>query len=397
MISLTRFVKPKKISSREIKESDKTYCHVESESILSKACLILKKSESREIRLLKKITKPSYRQRISSKLNNSENNHYSYNTKMKEFTLQILEDLFTKTEFPVKKIDQLTAYTDTYNVLKTPGDIQKVIEIILNTESSHFDFPKKIHPEKPKIAANELKSKAVSRGARRIISMNSKANYSPSVYLDFSTYLSGLTHRHRKPDKITGLLSGTGMKILNALARGHSEVDSKNGNVLQLPTGRGEIYNNEVEEYVSQVNKLIDIGRVPSGTKRIGGIPVNVSESYKSGVKLIGCEVKGNKSDFENITNIGKKAASYGSATLEKMIEKTYSLILGRLISFLYNESLIEPESKICISGCNTPTKSLIKEVVNELKDMGFEKSAKNLIFIENPEIFGFFKSNFNQ
>ncbi|KXA97529.1 hypothetical protein AKJ37_02785 [candidate division MSBL1 archaeon SCGC-AAA259I09] len=245
--------------------------------------------------------------------------------------------------------------------------------------------------EKPKIAANELKSKAILVGGKRIISSSTEIDFYPNIFLDISTYFSGISHKYKNPEKITGLVSGLGAEIIDALARAHGKVDSKKGTILQLPNNKGDVYEEEVTECVSKISKIINIQRVPSGTKRVGHIPIDVDESYKQKIKLISCDAGENGSKLEKITDIGRTAASFGTATLRKVIIKTFSRLLSRTIQTMYNEDLISPKSRICISGRQTFPEFQIEETIKHLKSTGFEKIADNTVFIKNPACFGFF------
>jgi len=380
-------------SSKKSSEEDILCCHLEVGEALSRWTLFTVDYKFEKFQLISEIELPP------QQLIEQNSGGIKVSSKEKRFTNinkiseQILAHINNDSNLNIRNIKYITADSDFYSELTSPEDIQELVKEILDsyTKCASYNFDR-ITPEKPMIAGNEIRSKAISRGAKRIISGKKASLLLPHAFLDLSTYTSGLTHSNTGSGKLTGLISGLGMNIFDAIARAHGDLDPISGTNLQLPEGNGEVYEKEVDKCVSEISNLINLRRIPSGTDRVGKIPVNVDKSYEEKIKLIGCDIGKNGSDLDKITKIGRRAASFGTATLNELVNKSISLLIGKIISILYNEELINSESKICISGRESFSEYVIGEIKRQLKNMGFDQIGEKIIFIENPSSFGFIK-----
>lgn len=302
----------------------------------------------------------------------------------------ILDSILSKKGIKKENIDYLTAHWNDYSKLKTLEDETELINKILDTTREKFNHsPKTYTPKTPKITANELKCEALKTGGKNLI--ESTANLiPPTVFLDFSTFSSGISINQNSKNDRLGLFSGLGMIILDFLARGLGDIDSNTGTFSQIPESEGEVYTNEVSDFISQITELISINRVPSGTPMVGNVPIDVKTSYEKEIRLIGCDVGTNGNKLKNIKNIGKKVASYGTATLKELLVRSFARFVGKTIRVMVLEELIHSESTICISTRNDLTSYWKKKLISTMKEIGFEKNVKNIYFLDNPASIGF-------
>lgn len=364
--------------------------HIEIGSLFSKGALVTIKDGKKEPRLIKE-TKMNTRKFIvpgkTGKYKTITNQTLSEKS-IKQITNQTISNLFKNTELSLENINYLSTQYGEYASLKTPSEVSSLINKITTYSQEKFrNKLKEIKFNTPKITGNEIKSKMVSNGGKRII--KSKSIDPPQVFLDFSTYLSGIAFSDLEKNQISCFLSGLGFEIFDALARGHGDINSENGTTLQIPKNGGEVYEEVATELTSQVSEILNIQRIPSGTNRFGKIPVNVNESYEDDVKLVGCDIGKNGSNLEKVTKIGRRAASYGSATLRRLIDKIQARLIGKVVKTMYEENLLNTKNSVCISGRWENLRNKTKILTNHLKDIGFKKIAKNLKFIENPDSFG--------
>lgn len=227
-------------------------------------------------------------------------------------------------------------------------------------------------------------------GGDYLAKSDSRLKGTPPVFLDFSTFSSGISVKKDTQESPSGLFSGLGMIILDFLARGHGDIDENFGTISQIPESDGEIYSSEVSDFVSEITELIDIKRIPSGTQIIGNMPVNVESSYDKKIRLIGCDVGTNGDKLNKIKNIGKKAAAYGTASLNELLVRTFARLVGKTIRTMRKEELVPNTSSICISTRKDLSRHWKSNLVNTIKEIGFEKTGKNIYFLEDPSSIGF-------
>lgn len=385
----------KRIASEKLSERRKVICHIDIESVHSKGTLIASK-QNEEAKLLADITL-STRNYFESQDNfKSIADRSLPKSGLEKIVSDILTNLLRKANIDPERIDSLSACSDFFTPIETPAEIAEETRKILDLGQKKLEGKlTKIEFPPPKISANETKSKLIAGGAQRLIESKLEPNYPTKAFLDISTFLSGISLGGKDLDRTMGLFLGLGSEILDAIARGHEDVKNSDGTVYSAPTRKGKIYENEAEELSSQAAEIIDIQRIPSGKEREGMVPINMKESYKQQVKLVGCDVGENGSDLEEITEIGQKASSYGSATLKKVIDKTFARLVGGLIKTMYEEELINESSSVCISGREYFGKKELRLAQNHLSKIGFEKIGNNLILLKNPAGFGVLKNKF--
>lgn len=385
-----RKIERKKVDPRKIKSKNFVSCYIEVENVLSKGSLVASDPSREEFRLVSEVTIPSRQFKKSRHGKKLETDRTFSSTFMKDLARQIFLDLLSKSGLPPSKIDFLTVYATPFGDLKTPTETGNLFRELFNSCKTEFDenLPE-LEVGVSKIAANETKCEMIADGSKRIIKSKGQLSTVPQGFLDFSTYMSGLTNPQGDPTAVSGLITGLGLAIFDSLAQGHSEVNSKNGTVLQIPENSGRVYIKEAESLAGRAAELIKIQRVPSGTTRVGDIPVNVEESYKKNVKLVGCDVRDNGDKLGEITDLGKEASSYGTATLQRVIDRTFARFIGKIIKKLYEEGLIETDSIICISGRNHFSNRRLESAMKFLRKTGFEKISKRAVYIENPASFG--------
>ncbi len=303
----------------------------------------------------------------------------------------IFERLFSKEYMQKKDVSFLTAHWSDYSKLKNPGEIVNFCRKIGRIALENFnESPTFYIPNTPKITGNDLKNKALAVGGKNILESSSTAKVSPEIFLDFSTFSSGISLKNGSENEISGLFTGLGMIILDSLSRGLGDINSGAGTVSQIPESEGEIYSDEVSDFLHWTTELIEINRASSGTQMIGNIPVDVEKSYEKEIRLIGCDVGDNGDLLEEIENIGKKAAAYGTATLKELVIRTFARLVGKTIRIMTTEDLISPNMPICISTRKDLSKHWKKELIRTIGRIGYKKAGKNIYFLENPASIGF-------
>lgn len=392
-MSIKKIERAKSDSKRKIDQMKKL-CYIELENVLSKGTLIASNPSENENYLVKEIRKTTpERLRHIQKEGMKSHKNLRDKSNLKSFIISLLNNLFENSNVSKSEVDKFFALTDSYGAIERPEDIFQLIDSILAICEDELEYsPTKIESKSPRIAGNELKAKFGALGAAKIMESELQLKDPPSGYIDLSTYLSGFFTLSEKDN--LGLVSGLGLEILDALAGGRGKLNQKHGTILQLPTSSGEIYKEIVADLAPQVSNLIKVGRVPSGDKRVGGIPIDVRESYNQKVRLIGCDVGKNGNKLGEITELGRRAASYGLATLDRLIDKSFARLVGKIIKSLYEEELITSESSICISSRQVLSEKKFEIMSGYLEEMGFEKIAKNMFFVENPTSFGILEIN---
>ncbi|KXA91235.1 hypothetical protein AKJ63_01735, partial [candidate division MSBL1 archaeon SCGC-AAA259D18] len=305
---------------------------------------------------------------------------------LEKITSHLLSSLLEGSGLSPDDIDFLSAYSDAFAKFEDPEEETELIREILGSCRTQLGGESKVsEPESPKIAANEPKSEMISTGANFILKSRDDLNVQPHVFLDLSTCFSGLAYSSGSKREVEVLVSGLGSAVLDALARGHPDVNSQYGSTLQISDPTGETYEEESSQLASQVAEQVRIRRAPSGTRRIGSIPVDVRESYDQKVKLIGCDVGKNESELDNIIEIGREASSYGTATIQRVIDLSFARLIGKMTRSLYEEGIIETGSGLCVSGRENFSKEKREEVKTLLVEMGLEKIAEKTVFVDNP------------
>ncbi len=388
-MKIKKFERERLDSDQKIEGMEK-YLYIDLESAVSKGTLIASNPAENKSYLLEEIQKPTSRElRATLRDKTGVFGNYNLQSELKGFLSGLLKDLFEDKRIFKSKIDNLFALTDSCRAMKNPEDISQLIKrIMVICEEELGGTLSKINFEKPRIAGNELKARVGARGCKRILESKLSSNESLDGYLDLSTYLSGITFSSNEGSE-SGLISGFGLEILDALAKGEGEVNRDHGTILQLPSSDGRVYEEVAKDLASRVSNLINVNRVPSGSKRIGGIPIDIEESYRKNVKLMGCDAGKNGDKLSEIVKIGQRAASYGLATLKKLLDKTIARLIGKIIKSLYEEELIDSASNICISSRRPLAEKKFEIISKYLEEIGFRKIAKKMIFVENPASFG--------
>lgn len=385
-------VERKRINSDDLTGDELIVGYIEVESVVSTGTLVALDRTQQERRLLGEVAVPT--ERFTKK---SDSGEYRFLTgralsrdSLDDLTSHLISSLLLNSNLSSSGIDFLTAYSDAFVGLDEPEESTFLIRDILDSCTKKLDIDSsELKFDTPKFAANELKSRKGATGAERIIKLERGFDVSTLIFIDLSTIASGLVKSEEKSINFNGLIVGLGSAILDSLAKGYGGVNHEHGNTFKIPKKGGKIYRDEVDEFASQATELIDVRRVSSGTKQIGKVPVDVEETYDKHVRLVGCDVGRNGSDLSKITGIGRKAASYGSATLQKLIDKIFARLVGKIVSSVYEEELIDNVSSLCVSGRRDVTKNKIAETLNLLNELGFKEVAKNTFFVENPATFG--------
>lgn len=371
--------------------NDTLSLHIQIGKVICSGTILAKTCEQKEFQVVKGISHS-----ISFLLRNELEEDSRRTDLSKERLIDIVvssifKSLFSKNEIRKENIDYLTAHWSDYSKLRDPAEITDFINKILNKGQEKFDnTPTTFRPKPPKIIGNELKCKALRYGGRTLTESYSGLKDTPPVFLDFSTFSSGISVKKDTQDPPSGLFSGLGMIILDFLARGHGDIDENFGTISQIPESDGEIYGSELSDFVSEITELIDIKRIPSGTQIIGNIPVDVESSYDKEIRLIGCDVGTNGDELNKIKTIGKKAAAYGTASLNELLVRTFARLVGKTIRVMKKEELISNASSICISTRNDLSRYWKKNLVKTIKEIGFEKTGRNIYFLEDPSSIGF-------
>lgn len=233
------------------------------------------------------------------------------------------------------------------------------------------------------LAANANRAVLVARGMRREI----ESQYWPlesTIYIDLSTSLSGLSTTDGSPSSMNSILTGLGGRIFGALAKGY---ENKNETISASPNSTknsGRIYEGEAEDLAAKSSELIEVGRIPAGRSRVGMVPVDVNKSYDLNVKMIGCDVGENGSDLYRLTQLGRRAASYGLATLRSMIDKVCARLIGKLTNAVDEEELLGKNTTLAISGHETVKEDRRKLIIEFLKKMGLKRVADRTVFIKD-------------
>lgn len=379
-----------KLDSEQNIDQMEKLCYIELENVLSKGILTASHPSKNENYLVKEVRKstPKKLRRIQKEGELRSSQSLYDKPELKSFIVSLLSDLFENSDVSKSEVDKFFTLTDSYWVIERPEDIFRLINRIQTISEKELEVSlTKIKFKDPKVAGNELKAKIGALGAGGIVESELQLKDTLDGYIDLSTYLSGLSALSEKEN--LGLVSGLGLEILDALARGKGELDQEHGTILQLSPSSGRVYKEIANDLASQVSNLIKVGRVPSGDKRVGGIPVDVRESYNQKIKLIGCDVGKNGNKLGEITKIGRRAASYGLATLNRLIDKSFARLVGKIIKSLYEGELISSESSICISSRQALSEKKFEIMSEHLERIGFEKIAKNIVFVENPTSFG--------
>lgn len=107
-------------------------------------------------------------------------------------------------------------------------------------------------------------------------------------------------------------------------------------------------------------------------------------------MKIIGIDSENKDIKKSKITDIGKKASSFGNKTLIKLLEKIYSQIIIKIVRRLETEQLI-PEKTTLVLSTRADTPAYCKNRVKEnIKKTGIEKKIKDVVILENLIPFGF-------
>ncbi|KXA96310.1 hypothetical protein AKJ39_04780 [candidate division MSBL1 archaeon SCGC-AAA259J03] len=366
-------------------------CYIELEKVISRVSLAASDPSENKIYLVKEIRKPTP-QKLVRNLQRDElnlNMGPNYKSDLKKFLLGLLDELFENAIISKSDVDDLFILSDFYWFIEKPEDMSSFINKIMNLcEEVLGDSINKINFESPKVAGSELKAKIGLVGSNKIMASESQSNLPLDGYMDLSTHLSGLFISPNRKNNL-GLLSGVGLEILDALARGKSGGAHDYDTAFQLPSSKGMAYEEITDDFVTPISNLISVGRIPAGNKRIGEIPINVGESYGQEIKLIGCDVGANGNNLREITELGQRAASYGLSTLKKLIDQTFVRLVGEIIKSLYEEELISSKSNICISSRRESSGNEFNSISNHLEEMGFGEIGKNIVYTENPASFG--------
>ncbi|KXB02139.1 hypothetical protein AKJ45_03690 [candidate division MSBL1 archaeon SCGC-AAA261F19] len=233
------------------------------------------------------------------------------------------------------------------------------------------------------LAANVNKAVLVARGMRREIESRYWSLKS-TIYIDLSTSLSGLSTIDGSPSSMNGILTGLGGSIFDALAKGYGNEEEITGVSPNSTKDGGRIYEGEAEDLAAKSAELIEVGRVPAGRSRVGMVPVDVNKSYDLNVKMIGCDVGKNGSNLYQLTQLGRRAASYGLATLRSMIDKVCARLIGKLMKTADEEELLLKNTTLGISGHETFEEGRRKLIVEFLKEIGLKRVADRTIFVED-------------
>lgn len=389
---MVRRILRERIDSQGICPKSKIICQLEVESLESSSAILAYSQDSNSLVLIGEKALPTieFSSFSQSGLYRSSEGWYLTENELESLVNSLLEGVLNKTGLPPKNIDFVSAVSDGYSGLKKPEDITRLDSRIenfcrdfLNTKTT------KIRWSHPAISANEKKAEWIAHGSERLVEKALERSNSPSVFIDFSTFLSGLSVSRDKARVTNSLIIGRGAEVLDSLAQGHQEVDSSYGTLSDLPLGGGMEYLEEAEEMASRVANLMNISRVPSGKKKFGGIPLNTKRSYEENVKLVGCDVFGDDRKLDKVTEIGRRAVSYGEQTLRRLIERTYSRLVSEVIKTLFEEEALGSEPTICISGRKDITSSYHEKLIKEIKEMGLTNHLKSIYFVEKPETLG--------
>ncbi|KXB00859.1 hypothetical protein AKJ41_03580 [candidate division MSBL1 archaeon SCGC-AAA259O05] len=363
-------------------------CFIELESVISRGVLIAMDPNLEDIVRLEevKLSTPGAIESRNSGTYELVSGLSLSQEDLERIVSQLLSMLLEKSGISAGEIDLLSAYSDAFARFEDPREEKELVQKILESCRTQLSGnPVLLEPEKSTVAANEPKSRMVATGANVILKSREGLNVKPNIFLDLSTCFSGLAYTSNIDHNVEVLISGLGATILDALARGHPDVNSQYNSTLEISDPSGATYEEESSRLASQVADLIRIRRVPSGTKKVGRVPVDVGESYNEKIKLIGCDVGKNGSGLEKITEIGRRASSYGTATIQRVIDLSFARIISKMIRILYEEGIIETDNALCVSGREDFSKSKHKEVLNLLTEMGFEKIAERTVFVKNP------------
>ncbi len=307
---------------------------------------------------------------------------------MEELLSKLFKKIFGNSQISPKDIDFITGISDGFSGIEKIRESSRIFREIIDISEDVLDInPRTFTPNVTKIAANCFKSQLVGRGGMKIAKSEIQKN-TDKIFIDLSSYLSGAIFSKGESDHIKGFLSGLGYQVLDFLAKGYSEIDKDIGNTSDLQDNKGRIYSTEAEEMAVQCSNIFEVDRVSTGVERVGKIPVNVRESYSKGIKLVGADVGKNGDDLNLLTEIGKRAASFGISTLKEVVEKTKVRMFGRIVKNLYDEEILEKDSDLLISGRGN-IYQIRERLENHLENIGFLQLFENIVFLKNPESFG--------
>ncbi|MFP4005533.1 MAG: DUF2114 family protein [Candidatus Hadarchaeia archaeon] len=272
------------------------------------------------------------------------------------------------------KFDNISAMTDRENEL---------FRIFLEK----FDgCPKKIEIPEPTIAANELKARGLENGYELILTKDDRS-FESRIYIEFSCFLSGSFVSSRRDGRTSGLLLGLGGEIIEAISRAGRNGGSKDLLVNDCSED-AEVYEEVISESAGDIMEQVEIGRVRAGQKEIGNIPVNISKSYRDDVPLLGLDEHVKNKSIAKINEIGKRAASFGNATIKFLSQLVYLRLIGSIIQRLHEEGWIQGRTGVFLSGVYHPPKADYN-LPDYLNDLGFGNLSGRISYIENPYPFG--------
>ncbi len=368
-----------KLNPKTIDEASSSHCFIELETKISKATLTYFDHKNNRTYLLEEVSVPT------SSFASSNEEEYKFidnNCISKSSINSLVSHLFSNLSKESKEgINFLLAHSDLFGNLNRPQEIVEPISEI--TEYCKEVNKKQINSAEinaPRITANEIKSKMVAEGAKNILKNNIETF--PRLYIDISSCISGLSCSKGNHKRVTGLITGLGYTILDAMLPGE--------NVLEkVESDTDKVYESISEEISSKVAKLIETKRVPTGSTRFGRVPVSVEYSHEKNIKLIGCDVGKNGDKLGEIAKLGSESISYGKATLKRTADEVFARLIIKMIERFYEEELIGEESRVCISSINNSNEERINLVLEKLENRGFEKIAEKVVFVENPASFG--------
>jgi len=322
--------------------------------------------------------------RIASKRKKSEE-------MINQIVTTVLKRLFERIKITKTQIDYISCYWSDYSELETTSEIYELNEKIENHLQNNLEKVKALERKRtPLITANELKCRKIEKGKNILIKKKSdNKDKSNDILLDLSTFLSGIVRKRSPKNSGSGLFCGFGLNIIDNLVKPYKNLNFQEVYQASL-TENGKIYQEEISNFASKISKLIDVKEVPSGQKSIGKTPIDVGRSYDNHIKILGCDVGKNGSKINKLKKIGRKAKSYGLASLAKLSEKTFYRLFEEIFTSLETNELIPREATLFISTRRDIPKKWKDNLPQVLRELGYEKEVKEIKFLKNPSDIGF-------
>ncbi len=378
------------VSPPELAHNSELSLHIEIGKMNSSGTLIKKNPNENEFQLLGEVLHPngsilrSQKNRKSSEMKKS-------GKAIDQIVKTILEDLEElSNDIRTNRIDYISGYWSDYSELETLPEIYELSNRIKNSAKNKLENSQlSVQKNSPLITANESKCRMLKKGKNILTKEYPNKDNSNNIFLDLSTFLSGIVTKKDTKGDVTGLFCGSGLNLIDNLIKSH-----KSSNISEISQITFEdnvkIYEEEVSDFASEISETIKVSEVPSGKKSVGKVPINVNRSYKNHTKIIGCELEFNNSKFNRIREIGKKARSYGLANLAKLSEEIFYRIFGEIIASLETNELIPEETTLYISTRNDVPinwKSNLDQVMGEI---GYKSRITEIKFLKNPSNIGF-------